>query len=83
MPRSGGNVNVWLSLNEFDNALQILASTTPQIKRAIMGSCLVCLGHDQKVTSQEAELFRVIGDALGCPVPLFIDRITEDGNLDA
>jgi hypothetical protein len=32
-------------------------------------ACVACIAHDRKATVREAELYRAIGDVLGCPIP--------------
>jgi Zn-dependent protease with chaperone function len=43
------------------------------IKRRLLAACLQCMVHDQIVRIEEVELFRAIADALGCPVPPWLD----------
>lgn len=57
------------TLAALDEALQKLDRASPAIKRRIMRACAVSIGHDHKVTTEEAELFRAFADALGCPIP--------------
>jgi hypothetical protein len=43
------------------------------IKRRLLASCLECLINDDRVTVSEIELFRAIADAVGCPVPPWLE----------
>jgi Zn-dependent protease with chaperone function len=56
-------------LKVVDEALDQLAGATPQIKKRIIDACATCIGADAQVTVEEAELLRVIADALDCPMP--------------
>ncbi len=59
------------TLGEVDTCLNRLALATPKIKKRIVSACLRCLVHDNKVTVDEAELFRAVSYALDVPVPFF------------
>ncbi|UCG78774.1 MAG: M48 family metallopeptidase [Nitrospirota bacterium] len=50
-------------------SLEKLATTSPLIKKKVMAACLECLVFDGSINVEEAELFRAIGEMLGCPVP--------------
>ncbi len=50
-----------------------LESASPQIKRRLLAGCMECLMHDGTVTVAEFELFRAITDAIGCPVPPWLE----------
>ncbi len=56
-------------LRSIADALDELESTSMLIKRHLLQACAVCIAADRKITVREAELFRAIGDSLGCPVP--------------
>ena len=56
-----------------EKSFAALESTSPLIKRRLLGACLECLRHDGKVTVAELELFRAIADAIGCPLPPWLD----------
>ncbi|MHC1697330.1 MAG: hypothetical protein AB9919_04515 [Geobacteraceae bacterium] len=56
-----------------EQAFGALESTSPLIKRRLLGACLECLRHDGTVTVAEAELFRAIADAIGCPLPPWLE----------
>jgi len=56
-----------------ERSFTVLESTSPLIKRRLLGACLECLRHDGTVTVAEVELFRAIADAIGCPLPPWLD----------
>jgi len=56
-------------LQALDDALNVLDAAAPRVKKAIIDACIVCIGFDRKVTVDEAELVRAIGDSLDCPIP--------------
>jgi len=64
-----------------EQALRVLDSASLPIKRRLLAACLECLIQDGKVTASEIELFRAIADAVGCPVPPWLD--TEKGSPPA
>jgi hypothetical protein len=57
------------SLAAMDRALLALAEVTPDRKRRILMACAEIIAVDRRVSVPEAELFRAVSDALGCPVP--------------
>jgi len=57
------------SLKTLDESLQILAGISFKYKESILRSCVACIAADGTVTVEEAELIRVIGDFLDCPIP--------------
>jgi Zn-dependent protease with chaperone function len=52
-----------------DRAIDALNETAPQVKRALLNACAVCIGADNEITVAEAELFRAVAGGLGCPIP--------------
>jgi Zn-dependent protease with chaperone function len=50
-------------------ALDQLAQVGNRQKKVLLQACATCIAADRKITVREAELFRAIGDSLGCPVP--------------
>jgi hypothetical protein len=56
-------------LKRLDQALDNLGSASPAAKKTMLSSFTACVATDHKMTVEEAELLRVIADALGCPVP--------------
>lgn len=59
------------TLAEVDACLDRLSLASPKIKKWIVVACLKCLVHDNKVTADEAALFRAVSYALDVPVPFF------------
>jgi hypothetical protein len=60
-------------LKTIDAALDQLAAATPAIKKLVLQASAACIVADQQVTIEEAELLRVISDALDCPMPPILD----------
>ena len=52
-----------------ESALETFALLVPQEKRRLVSACAASVAADGKVTAHESELFRVVGDWLGAPVP--------------
>ena len=59
-------------LKAVDEALNVLELAAPAIKKRILTACATCIDSDGLVTVEEAELMRVVADALDCPVPPLI-----------
>ena len=57
------------SLKDFDQSLRRLGATSMPIKQLLLAAALECIIWDSRITVREAELFRVITEALDCPVP--------------
>jgi Zn-dependent protease with chaperone function len=57
------------TLKRLDQALDSLGSASPAAKKTMLSSFSACVAADPKMSVEEAELLRVIADALGCPVP--------------
>jgi Zn-dependent protease with chaperone function len=60
-------------LRALDTALDQLASVGPQIKKYTLQACAACIVADGKATVEEAEIMRVISDALDCPMPPLVE----------
>lgn len=56
-------------LSRLDRSLDALQDAPFELRRSLIEACAGCVGFDQQVTGVEAELLRVIADALDCPVP--------------
>jgi len=56
-----------------ERAFTTLEGTSPLIKRRLLAACLECIVHDRIVKVEEVELFRAVADALGCPLPPWLD----------
>ena len=67
-------------IRALDRAFATLELSGLLIKRRLLAACLECMGHDRIVRIEEVELFRAIADALGCPVPPWLDlcRVYEE-----
>jgi len=77
MGELGGSVPQMFPMDRYgvqalDEALAQLNGASPALKRTILAACTACIGSDGKVTIEEAELLRAVGDALGCPIPPFL-----------
>jgi Zn-dependent protease with chaperone function len=68
LPRNESDLKV------IDVALDELAGATPILKKRILSACAECIGADGRVTIEEAELLRVISDALDCPMPPLVTQ---------
>jgi len=58
------------SWDELDQALDTMNECSFKVKKWLLGCALKCIMWDQKITVEEAELFRALSDSLDCPVPL-------------
>jgi Zn-dependent protease with chaperone function len=52
-----------------ESALETFSLLVPEEKRRIVSACAASVAADRRVTDREAELFRVVADWLGAPVP--------------
>ncbi|HEY5653053.1 MAG TPA: M48 family metallopeptidase [Pontiella sp.] len=57
---------------QFNEALNKFNEASFKVKRWLLGGALACLMYDKKITVEEVELFRIIADTLGCPVPPWV-----------
>lgn len=57
------------TFTSLDNALNKLDTASPLIKKKLLVACIECMTFDKTIKVEEAELFRAVADALGCPVP--------------
>lgn len=58
-----------VGLASLDEALGLAASLDSKAKELVLRACAQIIAADGEVADSEAELFRAIGDSLGCPVP--------------
>jgi len=58
-----------VDLASLDEALALAASLHSKAKERVLRACAQVIAADGQVADSEAELFRAIGDSLGCPVP--------------
>jgi hypothetical protein len=56
-----------------ERAFSVLEGASLPIKRRLLAACLECLLFDGTVTVAEIELFRAIADAVGCPLPPWLE----------
>ncbi len=61
------------SLDRIGEALDECEKTTAAVKKQLIFACGQAVMQDGKVTSREAELLRSVADAIGIPVPPFVD----------
>ncbi|MFC1497973.1 M48 family metallopeptidase [Verrucomicrobiota bacterium] len=59
-------------LKILDEALDVLVSAAPALKKRVIEACTACIGADGRVTLEEAELLRAVSDSLDCPMPPFL-----------
>lgn len=57
------------TLPALEGALDHLAHLVPRLKRDVLRACAYSIAADRRVTVEEGEIFRVVGDWLECPVP--------------
>jgi len=58
-----------LSLPRFEQALTRLATLDFRTRARIIEACTTAIAHDNQITILEAELLRIIGAKLDCPIP--------------
>jgi Zn-dependent protease with chaperone function len=56
-------------LKAVDEALKVVGSAAPLLKKRVLTACAACIGADGKVTLEEGELLRAVADSLDCPMP--------------
>ncbi|MDD5677846.1 MAG: M48 family metallopeptidase [Kiritimatiellae bacterium] len=56
-----------------DQAMNILNTASPAIKKMILDACIACVAADGRTTVTEAELLRAVADSLDCPIPPFVE----------
>ncbi|MFO1523493.1 MAG: M48 family metalloprotease [Kiritimatiellia bacterium] len=66
------------SLPILHECLDRLALTTFRLRRSILEACTRTIAYDRRIGAEEAELLRVLSDALDCPVPVWIRGAAED-----
>jgi Zn-dependent protease with chaperone function len=68
-----GAVVVWspakAGLGDLGRALDRLEAAGPRVQKSVVEACAAVILHDRVVTAKEAELFRVVAESLGVPVP--------------
>lgn len=58
-----------LPLSRFDQSLTRLATLDYRLRARLIEACSAAIAHDGQVTIHEAELLRIIGAKLDCPIP--------------
>lgn len=58
-----------LSLHRFEQALTRLATLDYRARARVIEACTSAITHDDTITIMEAELLRIIGAKLDCPIP--------------
>lgn len=58
--------------SELAPAVDKLEAVSPKIKRDLIRALALVIAHDRRVTTEEAELLRAIGELLGVPVPVLV-----------
>ena len=74
---AGGDLPAMVALEEaglavVQAALEDLRHAVPPLKKQVIDACAACVGYDGRVTVDEAELLRAVGDTLACPIPPFL-----------
>ena len=56
-------------LQALDQALDLLATASPAIKKRVLHACSAAVAADGSLTVEEMESLRAVADALDCPMP--------------
>jgi uncharacterized tellurite resistance protein B-like protein len=59
------------TVGSVESELQKLNNLKFTEKEKFLNACLVCVTHDNQVTTDEGETIRAIGDLLDCPIPMY------------
>ncbi|MHB1351368.1 MAG: M48 family metallopeptidase [Desulfobulbaceae bacterium] len=62
----------------FDRALQRLNAAGPAVKEQLLAAALECIIWDNRITVREAELYRIVTEALERPVPPWLTIKPDD-----
>ena len=62
-------------IGRIDEALAEIECATPMVKKQFLLVCGKVVMLDGEVTSREAELLRATADAIGCPIPPFVNMV--------
>jgi hypothetical protein len=57
---------------QLEPVLDALSQAAPLAKKTIIDACASCILADRTVTVEEADLMRVVGAALDCPIPVMM-----------
>lgn len=52
-----------------DKAVDVLSRANAKCRKAVIEACSQCVMHDEKVTLEEFELIRAVGEMMGIPIP--------------
>lgn len=69
-----------ISLPEIDAVLDRFDQASPLVKKELLVACGKAAAADGDLSNREAELMRAIADAIGCPVPPFVEVLEETKN---
>ncbi len=59
-------------LGQLEESIHRLADLRTEEKKKLLHALSICIQHDKRITSAEAELFRGIADAIDYPIPLVV-----------
>ena len=59
-------------IDQMDEALKAFEKCVPTLKKTLLIACGKAAVSDGKITSNEAEILRAIGDSMGTPIPPFV-----------
>ncbi len=59
-------------LEKVDEALDVLAAASPQVKKRLIAAAVQCVTANGRTSIAEIELLRAMADSLDCPMPPFI-----------
>lgn len=68
------------SLGDLDRVLERFDRAAPLVKRELLICCAKAAASDGELTNREAEMLRAVADAIGCPVPPFVEALEEVEN---
>jgi hypothetical protein len=57
------------TLSAIGSSLDKLAAASPAIKKRLIAAAVIAVSEDGTITTNEAELLRVVSDSLDCPLP--------------
>ncbi len=63
------------SLDDLGNVLDRFDQASPPVKKELLLACGRAAAADGNLTNREAELLRSIADAIGCPIPPFVEEL--------
>jgi hypothetical protein len=68
------------SLGDLDEVLDRFDRASPMVKKELLICCGKAAASDGDLSNREAEMLRAIADAIGCPVPPFMETLHETRN---